>query len=261
VSFPVSPVPLFAVAVVVFVAGTVNGLAGFGFAVVTTMVLATVVDPATAVVFVIVPILAVNLRLAGELSSTEVRTCGRRFRPLLVSAVLGTVAGMLVLDSLPDRPLRVVLGLVALAFVASLQEMVTIPGEQSAREGCFVEHPAAMAGVGGVSGALFGGTNVGVQLVAYLRSCELSHDLFVGVVAVLFLALNGVRVVAAALLGLYDDPTVAALSVAAAVPALAGVAVGSRLRDRVSPRLRRGAVLALLAVIAVQLLRTGLGVP
>lgn len=260
-SFPVSPTPLVAVAAVVFVAGAVNGLAGFGFAVVTTMVLATVVDPATAVVFVIVPILAVNLRLAGELSVTEVRTCGRRFRPLLVSAVVGTVVGMLVLDTLPDRPLRVVLGLVALAFVATLQETVTVPGRRGLREGCFVERPAAMAGVGGVGGALFGGTNVGVQMVAYLRSCELSHDLFVGVVAVLFLALNAVRVIAAVLLGLYDDPTVAALSVAAAVPALAGVAAGSRLRDRVSPRLRRSAVLGLLSVIALQLLRTGLGAP
>ena len=256
-----SPTALLAVAVLVFVAGAVNGLAGFGFAVVTTMVLATAVDPATAVVFVIIPILAVNLRLAGELSGTEVRTCGRRFGPLLASAVLGTVVGMLVLDVLPDRPLRVLLGLVTLAFVASLQERLTIPGERGLREGCFVEHPAAMAGVGGIGGALFGGTNVGVQLIAYLRSCELSHDLFVGVVALLFLALNGVRVGAAAFLGLYDDPTVAALSVAAAVPALAGVAIGSRLRNRVPPRLRRGAVLGLLSVIALQLLRTGLGVP
>jgi uncharacterized membrane protein YfcA len=252
---------LLAVTVVVFVAGTVNGLAGFGFALVTTMVLATVIDPATAVVFVIVPILAVNLTLAGELSEKEVETCLRRFWPLLGAAILGTLGGMLVLDILPERPLRVLLGLVSLAFVVSVQELVSVPGEQRARAGCFVERPAAMAGVGAVGGALFGGTNVGVQLVAYVRSCDISHDLFVGIVAMLFLSLNGVRVVAAGVLGLYPGVTVAALSVAAAIPAVAGVAVGSRLRDAVSTRIRRGAVLGLLTVIALQLLRTGLGVP
>ena len=260
-SVPVAPVPLLAVAVVVFVAGAVNGIAGFGFALVSTLVLATTIDPATAVVFVIVPILAVNLRLAGELSGTEFSTCLRRFGPLVGAALVGTLSGMVVLDILPERPLRVLLGLVSLAFVVSVQEVVSVPGEQRARAGCFVEHPVAMAGVGGVGGALFGGTNVGVQLVAYVRSCDLSHDLFVGVVALLFLSLNGLRVAAAGALGLYPDLTVAALSVAAAVPAVAGVAVGSRLRDIVSPRVRRGAVLGLLTLISVQLLRTGLGVP
>ena len=259
-SVPVGPVPLLAVAVVVFVAGAVNGIAGFGFALVSTLVLATAIDPATAVVFVIVPILAVNLRLAGELSETEFSACLRRFGPLVGAALVGTLGGMVVLDILPERPLQVLLGLVSLAFVASVQEVVSVPGEQRARAGCFVEHPVAMAGVGGVGGALFGGTNVGVQLVAYVRSCDLSHDLFVGVVALLFLSLNGVRVVAAGALGLYPDVTVAALSVAAAAPAVAGVAVGSRLRDIVSPRVRRGAVLGLLTLISLQLLRTGLGV-
>jgi uncharacterized membrane protein YfcA len=261
VSIPVSPLPLLGIAVVVFVAGTINGVAGFGFALVTTMTLATVIDPATAVVFIIVPILAVNLTLAGELSEKEVETCVRRFWPLLGSAIVGTLAGMFVLDILPEQPLRILLGLVSLAFVVSVQELVSVPGLQRAREGCFAEHPAAMAGVGSVGGALFGGTNVGVQLVAFVRSCDLSHDLFVGVVAMLFLSLNGVRVVAAGALGLYPSVLVAGLSVAAAVPAVAGVAVGSRLRDTVSTRVRRGVVLGLLTIIGFQLLRVGLGVP
>jgi len=47
-----------AMALVMLVAGTTNGLAGFGFALVGTMALATVIDPATAVVFMIIPILA-----------------------------------------------------------------------------------------------------------------------------------------------------------------------------------------------------------
>lgn len=47
------------------------------------------------------------------------------------------------------------------------------------------------------------------------------------------------------------------MSVAAAVPAVVGVAVGSRLRGRVTPRVRRGVVLGLLAVIGVRLVLDG----
>lgn len=103
-----------------------------------------------------------------------------------------------------------------------------------------------MAGVGGVSGLLFEGTNVGVQLIAYLRSCNLSHRAFVGVVAMVLLGLNGVRVVAAGALGLYPNWLVVVGSLLAAIPAIAGVAIGKRFRDDVSERYRRGVVLLLL---------------
>jgi hypothetical protein len=94
------------VAVIILIAGVVNGIAGFGFALVGTMALATVIDPATAVVFMIAPILAVNLSLVRELSVEEVRTCGRRFGPLVVGALVGTIVGLVVLDSIPQARSR-----------------------------------------------------------------------------------------------------------------------------------------------------------
>lgn len=244
----------------VLFAGAINGIAGFGFAIVGTMVLATVIDPATAVVFMIIPILSVNLSLVYDLSTNELRTCGRRFGPLILAALVGTVIGMAVLDQLPAAPLRVGLGLLALAFVASVQERFVIPGLDRVKQGCFVETPLAMAGVGGISGLLFGGTNVGVQLIAYLRSCNLSHGLFIGVVAMVFLGLNSVRVGAAFLLDLYPNSTVALLSIAAAVPAVVGVAGGKHLRDHVGERQRRTVVLVLLTLIGLRLVLGGLGV-
>lgn len=256
----IDPVVILTLVGVVLVAGAVNGVAGFGFALVGTMVLASVLDPATAVVFMILPILVVNASLVRDLSARELRVCGRRFAPLLVAALVGTIAGMLVLDLLPETPLRVGLGVVSLAFVLSAQRAVGLPGLGRLREGCFVETPAAMLGVGGVSGLLFGGTNVGVQLVAYVRSCDLSHGLFVGVVAMIFLGLNGVRVVAAGALGLYPDPLVLVASLAAGVPALAGVVIGKRLRPHVSERRRRVVVLGLLTAIGVRLVLAGVGI-
>jgi hypothetical protein len=256
-----APVPtdLVLLVAVVVVAGAVNGVAGFGFALVGTAALATVVDrPATAVVVMIVPILAVNLSLVRELSAAELRRCARRFGPLVGAALVGTLAGLVVLDRLPAGPLRVALGLLSLGFVATRQRAVALPGRGAVERRCFVESTPAMVGLGLVSGLLFGGTNVGVQLIAYLRSRDLAHATFVGVVAMVFLGLNAVRVGAAGLLGLYPSRAVALASVAAAVPALAGVAVGRRLRARVPGAWRRRVVLGLLVVVGVRLVTSGL---
>lgn len=240
-------------AVLLVVAGVVNGLAGFGFAVLATMGLATVVDPATAVAFLILPMIAVNFTLVRELSPTQLRRCGRRFWPLIGSALLGTVAGMVLLGAVPAGPLRGGLGVLTLGFVATTQQAVPVPGVRRTREGCFVETPGAMAGVGTVSGLLFGGTNVGVQLVAFLRGCDLEHGLFVGVIGLVFVGINAVRVGVAGVLGLYPSLPVVVGSAAAAIPAVAGVALGSRLRHRVSARVRRLTVLGILTVIGGRL--------
>ncbi len=256
----VPPATAAAVAAVVLVAGATNGVAGFGFAVVGTMALATLLDPATAVVFMIVPILSVNVSLVSDLSREELRTCSARFWPLIAAALVGTVVGMAALQRVPAAPLRVGLGVLTLGFVVTAQRAVPLPGWVSFGGGDLGTSRLGMVGVGGVSGLLFGGTNVGVQLIAYLRSFDLSHGLFVGVVALVFLGLNGVRVVIAGAFGLYPSTAVAAASLAAVVPAVAGVAVGKRLRTSVSERPRRLVVLGLLTLVGVRLVAGGLGV-
>jgi len=245
---------------VVLVAGATNGVAGFGFAVVGTMALATMIDPATAVVFMIVPIFAVNVSLVRDLTRRELRTCSRRFWPLIGAALIGTVVGMGVLDRVPEAPLRVGLGVLTLGFVATAQRRIPLPGWVAIGGSDVGKTRLGMIGVGGVSGVLFGGTNVGVQLIAYLRSFDLSHGLFVGVVAMVFLGLNGIRVALAGAFGLYPSTTVLLASVVAAVPAVVGVAIGKRLRVTVSERARRIVVLTLLTVIGVRLIAGGLGV-
>ena len=253
------PATVAAVGLVVLVAGATNGVAGFGFAVVGTMALATLVDPATAVVFMIVPIFAVNVSLVSDLSRNELRSCSARFWPLIAAALVGTVVGMAALQRVPAAPLRVGLGVLTLGFVATAQRAVPVPGMDSF-DGAALRSRPGMVGVGGVSGVLFGGTNVGVQLIAYLRSFDLSHGLFVGVVALVFLGLNGIRVAIAGAFGLYPSTAVAAASVVAVVPAVAGVAVGKRLRTSVTERLRRLVVLGLLTLVGVRLVTGGLGI-
>nr|WP_128081361.1 sulfite exporter TauE/SafE family protein [Haloferax sp. ATB1] len=245
---------------VILLAGMTNGLAGFGFALVGTMALATVIDPATAVVFMIIPILAVNLSLVRDLSREELRTCSRRFGPLIGAALVGTVVGMAVLTRIPTAPLRVGLGLLTLGFVATAQRRIPLPEWSAGGIGTFSRTRTGMLGVGSISGLLFGGTNVGVQLIAYLRSFDLSHGLFVGVVALVFLGLNGIRVGVANLFGLYPSRLVLLVSVVAAVPAVIGVSVGKRLRVTASERSRRLVVLGLLTVVGIRLVGGGAGI-
>lgn len=256
----VSPVVVALLVGVVVAAGAINGIAGFGFALVGTMVAATMLSPATAVILFIIPIFAVNLSLVGELDRSEIRSCTSRFFPYLAAGLVGTLVGMVTLELLPDRPLRLGLGVVTLGFVATRQSIITVPGLSCAKDRCFAETPLPMAALGAVSGVLFGATNVGVQIVAYLKSCELDHSLFVGVVALTFLGINGSRIVAAAGLGLYPSPTIALLSVGLAVPAVAGVVVGTRLRPRITEQRMAQFVLGLLTIIGVRLVFAGLGI-
>ncbi|MEM4782457.1 MAG: sulfite exporter TauE/SafE family protein [Halalkalicoccus sp.] len=243
---------------VALVAGLVTGLAGFGFALVGTMALATALPPSTAVVVMLIPILAANLSLLGELDAASLRSCGRRFGSYVAAALGGTLIGMALIDRLPDAPLELALGVVTLGFVATAQRAVEIPGFDAVRGPEFGESTRAKIALGSVSGLLFGATNVGVQMVAYVRSRELSHGLFVGVIVLVFVGINAVRVGAAALFGLYSGVGVFALSVALAVVGVVGVSGGRRLRSRVPERERRWFVLALLSVIGVRLVTSGL---
>ncbi|WP_318270870.1 TSUP family transporter [Halosegnis longus] len=177
---------------------------------------------------------------------------------MFATAALGTLLGMVVLEEVPAGPLRVGLGVVTLAFVATAQTVVDVPGVDWMKQRCFVERWWMMGVVGTLSGLVFGGTNVGVQLIAYFKSRDLSHGLFVSVVALVFLGLNGVRVAAAGVLGLYPSRTVVLASVAAAAPAIVGVEIGKRLQTAVADAHRDRFVLLLLTGIGLRLLQVGL---
>ena len=90
-----------------------------------------------------------------------------------------------------------------------------------------------------------------------LDALDLDRSTFIGVLAMVFVGVSAVRVAAAWVLGLYDAPGALTLSVVGVVPGLAGVAVGSRLRPRVSESRRTAGTLLLLAVIGVRLVTGG----
>lgn len=245
---------------VVFAGGLVTGVTGFGFAIVATASLASLFEPRTAVVVVIIPILAANVSLVRELDRDGLVSCARRFWSFVAAAAVGTVLGMVALSVLPAAPLVLGLGLFTLGYVAVAQPWVRLPGEAWLDEFCLTETHARKGLLGVVSGAIFGASNVGVQVIAYLESLNLDYRTFVGVVAMVFLGVGVVRVAAAWLLGLYGSSALVGVSLAAAVPGLVGVAVGKRFRDRIQPRVRNVVVHLLLAVIGTKLTVDGASV-
>jgi hypothetical protein len=249
---------LLAILAIVFVGGLVKGLAGFGYAIASTAILATVLDPATAVVIMIVPMIVANLVLVRELDREGLRSCIGRFWPYVLAALIGTLIGMAALDLIPTRPLTVGLGLFTLGYVLATQDRVRIPGRSRFVRACFRPGTSITVAVGFVSGTIFGASNVAVQIVAYLDGLSLDRPTFVGVLSMILVGVSSVRLGAAWYLGLFDASGLIFLSTIASIPGLAGVALGGRLRTRLPDAYLGVGVLALLAIIGVRLLSKGL---
>ena len=243
---------------IVVLGGFIKGLAGFGYALVGTAILATIMEPTRAVVVMILPMLAADVSLVNELDGETLRSCIVRFWPYLVMALVGTAIGMVLLETIPARPLRLALGGLTLGYVVLRQPWWTIPGLGWFRGRCFRPSRSAQAALGMISGFVFGGTNVGVQMVAYLEYLQLSRSTFVGVLAMIMVGISTLRVGIAGVLGLYGTGSVLLLSLLAVVPGLLGVFVGSRLRHRTPERTMVPIVMILLAVVGLRLLVGGL---
>lgn len=239
--------------------GFVTGVNGFGFSVVGTALLAATIGPQTAVVVMILPLLAGNVSLVRELDRSALRSCVRRFWPYVAAALVGTVGGMFLLSVIPTGPMVLALGLFVLAYVAFSQPWVPVPGERRLRDVCFSDGTGMKAGLGLVSGFVFGATNVGVQVVAYLQSLELDRTTFVGVVAMIFLGISTVRVAVASAFGLFGGGDVLLLSAAAAVPGLVGVSAGKRVRPRIPVSYQQVGTMGLLFAIGLRLTSRGIG--
>lgn len=244
----------FTVVAVVFVAGAVSGITGFGFAVVSTATLAGVLSPSDAVVVVILPLFASNLSLATELDRERLASCTRRFWAYVLAAAVGTVAGMVLLDAIPASSLKRSLGVLTLTYAVLTQPFVAVPGKARAEELCFRTSHLAKAGLGVVSGFVFGASNVGVQFVAYLRSLDLDRSTFVGVLAAMLLGISAIRVGLAALLGLYGGGRLFTVSAIAVAPTILGVWAGKLLRPLLSEQRKQALVLVVLLVIGGRLL-------
>ncbi|MDY6765258.1 MAG: sulfite exporter TauE/SafE family protein [Halobacteria archaeon] len=242
---------------IVFLGGFVKGAAGFGYGVASTAVLTTLLEPSVAVVVMILPVLGANLSLITELDSKGLQSCVRRFRYYVLAALIGTVVGMALLDVIPKPVVAFTLGIFVLGYVLFKQERFLLPGKERLKSICFTPSNASKVGFGFVSGAVFGASNIGIQIVAYLDSLSLDRSTFVGVLAMILVGVSTIRVGLAWALGLYGSGSLLPLSVIATFPGLVGVSVGTRVRNLLPQRYYETGVLILLVIVGVRLTYVG----
>lgn len=243
------------VVAIVFAGGMVKGIVGFGYSVTGTAVLAVVIDPTSAIVLMIVPMLVGNVSLVRELHLDGVRACLDRFWLYLLAATAGVLAGMTFIDRVPTAWVAFTLGIVVLGYVAARQDEVALPGSVPAQ--FFDERSAVKATMGVASGVVFGASNIAIQTVVYLDRLDLDRSTFVGVLSMFLAVLSMVRVGAAMALGLYDAGGVFELSLLAAPVGFVGVAAGRRTRHLMPERLCEVGVLVLFTVVGSKLLYDG----
>lgn len=242
----------------IFFGGFIKGVVGFGYAIASTAILATIIDPSIAVVVMILPMLAANVSLLSELDRSEFRSCLNRFWLYVAAALLGTIVGMFLLDVIPKPVLALLIGGFTLLYVLTKQPWLTVPGESWVAERCFTTGWLAKGGLGFASGIVFGAANIAVQVVAYLDSLSLDRSTFVGVLAMILVGISSLRVGMAWMLGLYQSNTLLFYSTIGIVPGVVGVTIGGRIRRFIPQQYQLIGVLGLLIIIGLRLTTAGL---
>ena len=241
---PTAPV-LAAVAGAFVLGGLVKGLLGVGLPLVIVPLLALVIPSPKAIALMAIPIVLSNVWQAAD--SGHVAYALRRFATLLVALALATAITARLALGLPVAALN---AMVACALLLAIALMTWHPRlDVDART-----EPWWGAAVGALSG-LMGGVSslMGPVLITYLVALRLPRETFIGSISVIYLVgvlpLMG-AMVSLDLLGLPE----AILSTLALAPMFAGMAIGKRLRSRVSEPAFRRLLLGFLTAVAVLLL-------
>ena len=223
---------------IVLVAATAQTVAGFGFALLAVPLLVTMLDVRDAVVVTtLLGVLNSGILAVSNRAHVPWGTVG----PMLLGAIAGMPAGLVVLLLAPASAIRLLVGATTLVMTVALLRGLRF-GSRSI--------PSELA-VGAISGALntSTGTN-GPPIVLYLQGREFPAPEFRAALAVFFFSCNVIT------LGSFFATDIvsrdALVLFAVAVPAIAGGSiVGHGLVHRVEPALFRRLVFGLLIASAL----------
>lgn len=231
------------IAFVFLLAGFSKGLIGLGLPTIAMALLSLLASPVEAAALLLLPSFVTNLVQIAP--AREAWRLARRLWPMLAGVVLGTALGGLLWGGFGGRYGAVVLGL-ALAAYGALGLLAWRPA--------WPERWGAL--VGTATGALTAATGVFViPAVPWLQGIGLARDALVRALGLAFLvstlALGALLSGAGAL-----EPRLLLASALALLPALAGQALGARLRGRLSEAMFKrvffAGLLALGAAIALR---------
>src|SRR6056297_2441010 len=234
--------------VVAVVAGAVKGMIGFGYALITTPIFASVIDPTLAVVVLAIPPWMLNMFQVGETDTGLAFV--REEWALLVLAVLGTVVGVTFLAQFRTGPVvPFLIGLVIFGYVAFqvVQNFVTV--EEA-------HHPIALGVAGVLEGFLLAVANLGPLLPAYFHTFERDVERYVGGLSMVLGTIFTVRIVQMAVFTDLLTTYRLWLGCVVAVVTIVGLLLGTYLRRlEVDQRTFNWFVVGLLFVIALNIFR------
>jgi len=208
--------------VVAVVAGAVKGMLGFGYALITTPIFASVIDPTLAVVVLAIPPWMLNMFQVGETDTGLAFV--REEWVLLVVAVIGTVVGVTFLAQFRTGPIvPFLIGLVILGYVLFqvVQNFVTV--EEA-------HHPIALGVAGVLEGFLLAVANLGPLLPAYFHTFERDVERYIGGLSMVLGTIFTVRIVQMAFFTDLLTPYRLWLGSVIAVVTVVGLLLGTYLR-------------------------------
>ena len=228
-------------------AGTAKGLIGVGMPIVAMPLVSHVIDLPAAVALLSIPLVLSNLRQAVEGGGTLAAL--RQMAPLLLGFCLGIVVGVKVLMSLDASWLKPVVGcalLLAGITAVAKPELTLSPREER-----------VVAPIAGALGGIFGGLAAlsGPIVFVYLLATSRDKNLFVKHASLYLVFASTVLLL---VMSSHADVSLAdaGISLASALPVLAGMALGSKVRPYVSIRLFRLLILLVVFASAADLIAT-----
>ncbi|HET7324048.1 MAG TPA: sulfite exporter TauE/SafE family protein [Halococcus sp.] len=234
--------------VVAIVAGAVKGMLGFGYSLIATPVLVSVIDPTLAVVVLAIPPWMINMFQVGE-TDTGIEFIREEWL-LMVLAIIGTVIGVVFLTRFNTGPaVPFLVGLIILAYVIFqvVENFVVI--EEA-------HHPVALSSAGLVEGFLLAASNLGPVLPTYFHTFERDAERYIGGLSMALGTIFTVRIIQMTFFTELMTPYRLWLGSVIAVVTLVGLLLGTYLRRiEIDERKFNWFVVALLFVISLNILR------
>jgi uncharacterized membrane protein YfcA len=231
--------------------GICKGIVGIALPLVGLSVMLLAIDPKLAVAVMVIPIMVTNVQLALAGGTRGLLEAGSRFWPLMLTCIISIFTVSLYAADWPSETILLILGFVVLMFV----------GMNVSRWKPHVaprwERPAGI--LAGLASGLVGGATsaYGPPLTMYLMAVGVPKHKWSSSVGTTF-GVGSLPLLAGYLLNGMITPNVAAVSVAACIPAYAGMWIGMRMQNAMHPDTFRKVLLAALFLMALNLVRRGL---
>jgi len=239
---------LAAFVLVAVVAGVVKGMVDFGYALITTPIFASVIDPTFAVVVLAIPPWMINMFQIGE-TNTGLSFIREEW-VLVLLAIVGSVIGVAFLAEFSTGPIvPFLIGLVIFGYVVFqvVQDFVTV--EET-------HNPLGRSVAGLLEGFLLAVANLGPLLSAYFHTFERDTERYIGGLSMVLGTIFTVRIVQMALFTDLLTTYRLWLGSVIAVVTIVGLLLGTYLRSlEVDEEKFNWFVVALLFVISLNIFR------